>query len=150
MLLFPTFQRFTTCRMAVELISVGSELHCVTNSTKKPPKPYPDPPLPTPSPAQPTNPSPNPAPPLPLPRQHPAPNSKPKSHSQPPTPWKELGRQLQGGLRDTGERQPQLRLDPIFSSYDAEWRGAGLFLLNRLHSGAQIQLKSTPQPCGTW
>ena len=32
--LFPTFQRFTTCRMAVELISVGSELHCVTNSTK--------------------------------------------------------------------------------------------------------------------
>ena len=30
-------------------------------------------------------------------------------------------------LRDTGERQPQLRLDPIFSSYDAEWRGAGLY-----------------------
>ena len=28
------FQRFTTCRTAVELISVGSELHCVTNSTK--------------------------------------------------------------------------------------------------------------------
>ena len=24
------------------------------------------------------------------------------------------------------------------------------FLLNWLHSGAQIQLKSTPQPCGTW
>ena len=34
-LLFPTFQRFTTCRMAVELISVGSELHCVINSNKK-------------------------------------------------------------------------------------------------------------------
>ena len=27
---------------------------------------------------------------------------------------------------------------------------ATFFLLNWLHSGAQIQLKSTPQPCGTW
>ena len=30
------------------------------------------------------------------------------------------------------------------------WVGGVIFWLNWLHSGAQIQLKSNPQPCGTW
>ena len=46
-------------------------------------------------------------------------------------------------LRDTGERQPQLRLDLIFSSYDAEWRGFFFVELVTQWSSDPTEINST-------